>query len=43
MLMLHKLTYENCKMLVNRILQGLDSKYLTKVINTSVRPITPIV
>ena len=43
MLMLHKLTYENCKMLINRILQGLDSKYLAKVINTSVRPITPIV
>jgi len=42
MLMLHKLTYENCKILINRILQGLDSKYLTKVINTSVRPITPI-
>ena len=43
MLMLNKLTYENCKMLCNRILQGLDSKHLAKVINTSIRPITPIV
>ena len=42
MLMLHKLTYENCKMLVNRILGALDSKYLPKVIGTSIKPITPI-
>lgn len=43
MLMLNKLTYENCKMLVNRILQDLDAKYLSKVIGTTIRPITPIV
>ena len=43
MLLLHKLTYENCKMLVNRILSALDSKYLPKVIGTSIKPITPIV
>ena len=43
MLMLNKLTYENCKMLCNRILQSLDSKHLAKVINTSIRSITPIV
>ena len=43
MLMLHKLTYENCKMLVNRILRGLDSKYLPKIVGTWVKPITPIV
>ena len=43
MLMLHKLTYENCKMLVNRILSVLESKYLPKVIGTSIKPITPIV
>ncbi|MDR0491543.1 MAG: hypothetical protein LBH28_09910 [Oscillospiraceae bacterium] len=41
MLMLHKLTYENCKMLVNRILSAVDSKYLPKVIGSSIRPITP--
>ena len=42
MLMLHKLTYENCKMLVNRILRTLDSKYLPKVIGTTIKPISPI-
>jgi hypothetical protein len=42
MLMLHKLTYENCKMLVNRILRAVDSKYLPKVIGTSIKPITPL-
>jgi len=43
MLMLHKLTYENCKMLVNRILRALDTKYLPKIIGTSIKPITPII
>jgi DNA-binding SARP family transcriptional activator len=43
MLMLHKLTYENCKLLVNRILHAVDSKYLPKVIGTTIRPIKPIV
>ena len=43
MLMLHKLTYENCKMLVNRILGALDAKYLPKLIGTYIKPITPIV
>ena len=43
MLMLNKLTYENCKTLVNRILSSLDTKYLPKVIGTTIRPITPIV
>jgi DNA-binding SARP family transcriptional activator len=42
MLMLNKLTYENCNMLVDRILYSLDSKYLSKIIGTSVRPITPL-
>jgi tetratricopeptide (TPR) repeat protein len=41
-LMLHKLTYENCKMLVNRILRDLDSKYLSRVTGTTIKPITPI-
>ena len=43
MLMLHKLTYENCKMLVDRILRSIDSKYLSKIIATTIKPITPIV
>ena len=43
MLMLHKLTYENCKMLINRILRVIDSKYLPKIVSTSVKPITPLV
>ena len=42
MLMLHKLTYENCKMLITRILRALDSKYLPKVIGSSIKPITPL-
>jgi len=42
MLMLHSLTYEDCKMLVDRIMHGLDSKYLTKIIGTSIKPIKPI-
>jgi len=42
MLMLHSLTYEDCKMLVDRIMHGLDSKYLTKIISTTVKPIKPI-
>lgn len=42
MLMLHKLTYENCKLLVNRILQAVDSKYLPKITGTTIRPIKPI-
>ena len=43
LLMLNKLTYENCKMLIDRIMRSLDSKYLAKVIGTSVKPITPVV
>jgi len=42
MVMLHSLTYEDCKMLIDRILQALDSKYLSKVIGASVRPVKPI-
>jgi len=41
LLMLHSLTYENCKDLINRILYSLDSKYLTKVIATTIRPVKP--
>jgi len=42
MLMLHSLTYEDCKMLIDRIMHGLDSKFLSKVIGTSIKPIKPI-
>jgi len=41
--MLHSLTYEDCKMLVARILNDLDSKYLTKIIGTTIRPLMPVV
>ena len=42
LLMLHSLTYENCKMLVSRILNTLDSRYLSKIIGTTIKPVTPI-
>ena len=42
MLMLHSLTYEDCKMLIDRIMYSIDAKYLTKVIGTSIKPVTPI-
>ena len=41
-LLLHSLTYEDCKMLIDRIMYGLDSKYLPKVISSAIRPIKPI-
>ena len=43
MLMLHKLTYEDCKLLVSRVLQTLDTRYLPKIIGTSIKPVIPIV
>ena len=42
LIMLHSLTYEDCKMLVNRILQDLDSKYLSKVVGTTIKPLKPL-
>ena len=42
LLMLHSLTYEDCKMLIDRIMYSLDAKYLSKVIGTSIKPVTPI-
>ena len=41
-LMLHNLTYEDCKALVERITHALDAKYLSKIIGTSIRKIVPI-
>jgi len=43
MLMLHSLTYENCKDLVNRILYSLDSKHLPKIIGTAIKPVKPLI
>ena len=34
MLMLYSLTYEDCQMLINRILQAIDSKHLPNLIST---------
>jgi len=42
MLMLHSLTYEDCKMLIDRIMHDLDSKYLTKIVGTSIKPVIPL-
>jgi len=42
MLMLHNLTYEDCKSLIDRIMYSLDTKYLTKIIGVSIKPLTPI-
>ncbi|MCL2391260.1 MAG: winged helix-turn-helix domain-containing protein [Oscillospiraceae bacterium] len=39
--LLHSLTYEDCKMLVNRILHDLDSKYLPKIAGTTIKPLMP--
>jgi len=41
-LLLHSLTYEDCKMLIDRIMYGLDSKYLSKIVGSSIKPIKPI-
>ena len=43
MLMLYSLTYEDCKMLIDRIMYSLDAKYLNKIKGTSIKPVTPIV
>jgi DNA-binding SARP family transcriptional activator len=42
MLMLHSLTYEDCKSLIDRILYSVDARYLPKIIGTSIKPVTPI-
>jgi len=42
MIMLHSLTYENCKDLVNRILYSLDAKHISKVISTTIKPVKPM-
>ena len=43
LLMLHSLTYEDCKMLIDRIMHELDSKFLPKIVGTTIRPLTPMV
>jgi len=42
MVMLYSLTYEDCKMLVNRILRHIDSKHLSKLIGSSIKHISPL-
>jgi len=42
MIMLHSLTYEDCKMLIDRIIQALDTKYLSKLIGAAVKPVRPV-
>ena len=41
MIMLKSLTYENCKMLVDRILDSLSTKQLTKAIGTTIHTTKP--
>ena len=42
MLMLHNLSYENCKMLIDRILRNLDARSLEKISDTTIKPLVPI-
>ena len=42
LIMLYSLTYEDCKMLVNRILRHVDSKYLHKLTGTTIKHVSPI-
>ena len=42
MLMLYSLTYEDCKMLVSRVLRSLDARYLPRIISTTVKPVRAI-
>jgi len=42
MLMLYSLSYEDCQMLINRILQALDSKHLPFLTGTEYRYISPL-
>jgi len=42
MLMLFSLTYEDCKMLVNRILRSIDSKHLQYMIGTTIKHVKPL-
>ena len=42
MIMLHSLTYEDCKMLIDRIMRALDSKYLSKLIGATIKPVKPL-
>ena len=42
MMMLNNLTYENCKMLTNRIIKSLDAKLQPKVIGMSIQAVRPV-
>jgi len=41
LVLLHSLTYEDCKVVVNRILHEVDSKYLSKIGGTTIKALFP--
>ena len=41
-LMLHNLTYENCKTLIIRIMNALDAKHLSRIVGTSIKAVKPL-
>jgi len=41
MIMLYSLTYEDCKMLVNRIMSRMDARHLPKIIGTTIKSVKP--
>lgn len=41
MVMLRSLTYEDCKMLINKILSKVDARYLPRITDTSIMHVTP--
>ena len=42
LIMLYNLTYEDCKVLVDRIIRKLDAKFLSRIVRSSIIPVTPI-
>jgi two-component SAPR family response regulator len=42
LLMLRSLTYEDCKMLIKRIIRTLDSRRASKIVGTSIQAINPV-
>jgi len=42
MLLLYSLTYEDCQMLINRILRAVDSKHLSNLIGTSIKHVSTV-
>jgi len=42
LILLYSLTYEDCKMLIGRILHTIDSKHLKKIIGTHIKHVVPV-